>query len=77
MNEGQRKFREFILERVKPGCEPIADALLFECFSKQQSGCFNHAYLYGFMPRMLELIKDDQVEEIKNVMSKFSEGLTK
>ena len=72
MNNGQEKFLNFILERVDAENIEKAKELLNESFAKQADGTFNKAYMIGFMPRMLELIKPEFVEEIKNIMLNYN-----
>jgi hypothetical protein len=72
MNEGQKKFYSFILERVRDGKEDDAKALLEESFGKQASGTQTAEYLQGFMSKMLALLKPDYVEEVKDIMIDFA-----
>ena len=71
MNNGQEKFFSFIMERVESKNQDKAKELLDESFSKQKDGSFNQEYLMSFIPRMLELIKPECVEEVKNIMTNF------
>lgn len=69
MNTGQEKFFNFIIERVEVKNQDKAKVLLNESFEKQDSGTFNKEYMMSFIPRMLELIKPEYVQEVKNIMS--------
>ena len=71
MNNGQEKFFSFIMERVESKNQDKAKELLNESFSKQSDGTFNQEYLMNFIPRMLELIKPEWIEEVKNIMTNF------
>lgn len=71
MNDGQKKFLGFILDRVKENKKQEAEALLQESFGKQQDGTFNQEYLMSFIPRMMACIQEDKLEEVKNVMMNF------
>ena len=42
--------------------------LFNESFAKQYNGTFDAEYMAEFIPRMLELIKPESVEQVKNIM---------
>ena len=69
MNSGQEKFFNFIMERVDLENQDKAKELLSESFAKQDEGTFNKEYMMSFIPRMLELIKPEYIDEVKNIMS--------
>lgn len=71
MNNGQQMFFNFIMDRVEVEKQNKAKELLNESFSKQADGSFNAEYLQSFIPRMMELIKDEYIEEVKNIMLNF------
>ncbi len=71
MNAGQEKFFNFIIERVGQENQEKAKELLIEGFSRQDNGTFNKEYIMDFMPRMLELIKPEFIEEVKNIMTNY------
>lgn len=71
MNEGQQKFMNFIMNNAKEESKLQAHGLLVESFSKQADGTFDSEYLEDFIPRILELIKPESVEEVKNVMMNY------
>jgi hypothetical protein len=71
MNERQKKFFDFILERIKTGKEEEAKALLEEGFSKQADGTFTPEYMQDIIPKYLAMLKPENVEEVKNVMMNF------
>lgn len=68
MNSGQERFFNFIMERVELEKQDKAKALLSESFAKQDEGTFNKEYMMNFIPRMLELIKPECIDEVKNIM---------
>lgn len=68
MNGGQEKFFDFIMERVALENQDKAKVLLSESFAKQDDGTFNKEYMMSFIPRMLELIKPEHLDEVKNIM---------
>ncbi len=69
MNNGQERFFNFIMERVSSENQGKAKELLNESFAKQNDGSFNKEYMMSFIPRMLELIKPEFIDEVKNIMS--------
>lgn len=68
MSNGQESFFNFIMERVELENQGKAIELLSESFAKQDEGIFNQEYMMNFMPRMLELINPNCIEEVKNTM---------
>lgn len=75
MNTGQEKFLIFILDNVEEENQAKARELLTEGFQRQEKGTFNKEYLDSFIPKMLKLIKEDRVEQVKGVMMEFKEKL--
>jgi hypothetical protein len=71
MNEGQKKFFDFILERIQSGKEEEAKALLEEGFVKQADGTFTPEYMQNIIPKYLAMLKPENVDEVKNVMMNF------
>jgi hypothetical protein len=70
-NEGQKKFFDFILERVQNEKEEEAKALLEESFSKQADGTFTAEYSQEIIPKYIAILKPEYVEEVKNIMINF------
>ena len=68
MNQGQKMFFNFIMQNVEEKNQEKAKELLAESFGKQDNGTFNQEYMMSFIPRMLELIKPESVEQVKNIM---------
>lgn len=68
MNQGQEKFFKFIMQNVAEDNQNKAEELLKESFAKQADGTFNQEYMMAFIPRMLELIKPENVEQVKTIM---------
>ncbi len=68
MNKGQEMFFNFIMQNVKEESKEKAKELLAESFGKQDDGTFNKEYMMTFIPRMLELIKPESIEQVKNIM---------
>lgn len=77
MNQGQEKFFEFILERVKEDKQDVAKELLAESFQKQADKTFTPEYLASFAPRMIAILKPEHIEEVKAIMTNFGAAFTK
>ena len=71
MNEGQQKFLGFILDRVQEDKKEEAKALLQENFEKQAAGTFGKEDAMGFMPKIMNLLKIEHVEEVKAIVMEF------
>lgn len=69
MNPGQERFFHFIMEKVEESNQVKAQELLAESFAKQAEGTFNKEYMMSFIPRMLDLIKPECIEEVKAIMA--------
>ena len=68
MNKGQEMFFNFIMQNVEEENQEKAKELLAESFGKQDDGTFNKEYMMTFIPRMLELVKPESIEKVKNIM---------
>jgi hypothetical protein len=68
MNKGQEMLFNFIMQNVEEKNQDKAKELLAESFGKQDDGTFNKEYMTAFIPRMLELVKPECVEQVKNIM---------
>lgn len=68
MNQGQEKFFNFIMQNVDDENKDKAKELLCESFAKQDNGTFTKEYMTTFIPRMLKLIKPENLEIVKNIM---------
>lgn len=66
MNPGQANFYNFIMERVQTGKETEIKAILEESFKKQDEGTFSPEYMGQIMPKMLELVRPECLDELKN-----------
>lgn len=71
MNDGQKKFYSFIMDRVSDDKKQQAQDLLEESFSKQADGTFNSEYLQAFIPQMMACIQEEAREEVQNIMMNF------
>lgn len=67
----QQKFYNYILKTVKEDRKEEAKTLLLESFEKQNNGSFNIEYVESFIFQMMELIKEENIAEVKKVMLEF------
>jgi hypothetical protein len=75
MNPGQEQFFNFFMQRVIPGKEEEARALLNAGFEKQADGTFNAAYLTEVMPKYFALIRPEFADDVNNAMAHFRSNL--
>ena len=68
----QEMFSNFILQRVKEDKLEEAKALLAENFKKQDEGTFTKEDVEQFVPKMLEYLKPEKIEEIRTIAKNFS-----
>ena len=68
MNQGQEMFFNFIMQNVEEKNQEKAKELLAESIVKQADWTFNQEYMMSFIPRMLELIRPESVEQVKKIM---------
>lgn len=68
----QEMFSNFILQRVKEDKMEAAKALLAENFKKQDEGTFTKEDVEQFVPKMMEYLKPEKIEEIRTIAKQFS-----
>lgn len=71
--QGQEMFLNFILQRVQEGKEDEAREILAENFKKQDEGTFTKEDIEQFIPKMMNIIKPEKIEEIQAVAKQFSQ----
>ncbi|MCL2609688.1 MAG: hypothetical protein FWD94_07290 [Treponema sp.] len=77
MNEGQAKFKEFALARVRQGSEAELEAIMAESFRKQEDGSFTPEYMAGVAPKMIALLRPECVEEFKQAAAHMRSQIDK
>lgn len=75
MNQGQEKFFNFILDRVKEGKVEEAKALLADSFKKQNEGTFTQDDASSFMTKVMNLLKPEHIEEVQAITKNFSASI--
>lgn len=68
----QEMFSNFILQRVKEDKVEEAKTLLAENFKKQDEGTFTKEDIEQFVPKMMNYLKPEKIEEIKMIAKQFS-----
>ena len=68
----QEMFSNFILQRVKDDKVEEAKALLAENFKKQDEGTFTKEDVEQFVPKMIDYLKPEKIEEIRAIANQFS-----
>ena len=72
MNPGQKMFRDFALQRIKPGKEAEMEAILGEAFKRQEAGKFTKLYMAATAPKLMALLRPECVEEFKQAAAHMS-----
>jgi hypothetical protein len=72
MNQGQKMFRDFAMERVKAGKEDDIEAIMAESFRRQDEGTFTKEYMAETAPSMIALLRPECVEEFKQAAAHMS-----
>jgi DNA-directed RNA polymerase subunit F len=75
MNQGQEQFLGYILERVQEDKVEEARELLADNFRKQAEGTFTQEDALQFMPKMISLLKPENVNEVQEVMKEFAQNM--
>ena len=75
MNQGQERFLNFILEKVKEDEIEVARMLLEENFKKQAEGTFTREDAITFSTKIISLIKPENIDEVQTVMKQFSNNM--
>lgn len=73
MTEGQEKFYHFILEHTEEKNKEDAKNLMDESFRKQKDGTFDRDTIMKLIPKIISLIKEEAVEDVKKVMKQFAD----
>ncbi len=77
MNPGQKQFYEYILERAQAGKEEQVREVMEDNFRKQDEGSFGAQDAAASIPRILELLRPEKIEEVKAVMQQFAGNMQK
>lgn len=74
MNQGQKQFYDFIVERVRPDKAEEAKALLEENFKKQAEGRFTKDDIANFAPKITAMLQPEKIEEVHAAMRHFGDS---
>lgn len=77
MNEGQQRFYDFVMARVKEGKEEEIKALMNESFKRQQEGTFTKEYMAEIAPNMIMMLRPECAEEFKKAAEHMNSQLKK
>jgi ketol-acid reductoisomerase len=77
MNEGQQRFFDFVMERVRKGKEEEIKAIMGESFKRQQEGTFTKEYMAETVSKMIMLLRPECAEEFKKAAEHMSSQLKK
>jgi len=63
MNPGQKMFHDFVVERVQPGTQPQAEAILADCFKAQDDGTFTVEQLDTAIAQLGQMVRPECQDE--------------
>jgi hypothetical protein len=75
MNPGQKMFYDFFINLAMDSKKDEAEALLSECFAKQDSGTFDRAFFDEIKPKFFAIAKPEAAEELTAAMQSFASRL--
>ncbi len=75
MNPGQKMFHDFFMDRVQPEKKDAAEQIMTESFQKQDEGTFDADYMQAIMPKMMEMLRPECVEEFMQAAAHMSSTL--
>ena len=76
MNQSQQMFHDFLLERVQPGKEAEAEAVLAESIAHQDNGTFTLEYMATVVPRLMALVRPECVAELADAAARMRATMT-
>lgn len=75
LNDEQKAFYQFIMQRIQKGKEAEAEAIAAEAFARQQAGTFTKEYLSDAGMRIIALLRFECISEFlqsaKDFQKKF------
>lgn len=71
MTDAQEKFMNTILQNVDKVNWDKAKGLLNEAFQKQAKGELNQAYLMTLAPKLMTMVKAENMGAIKDILKNF------
>jgi len=72
MDEGQSRFNDFILARVRDDCKDATRELMASNFKKQSEGSFTREDMIAAQQSLMRMLKPEAVEEVKTAMAHFA-----
>lgn len=75
MNQGQKMFYDFIMERVQADKKEAAQALLEESFARYAAGTFDKEYFQEVAPKILAVVRPEAAAEVQEAMEHFASSL--
>lgn len=74
MSEGQTKFYEYYLKRVKSAYQKPAEQLLNESFERQERGDFDDLFIERFIKESQTYIEAEKLPEVLEIINHFCNG---
>ncbi|MFV0393894.1 MAG: hypothetical protein ACK5LC_05815 [Coprobacillaceae bacterium] len=76
MNEGQKKFYEYILECTIDDKKDKAKSLLLDNFNKQNDNSFSKEDVELFHKEIMKILKSDKKDEVFAILNQFGSAHT-
>ena len=74
VKDGQTKFYEYYLKRVKPEYQDAAQHLLKESFKRQADGNFDDNFINKFVKETQVYMETDKLTEVLEIIEHFCTG---
>ncbi|WP_239256990.1 hypothetical protein [Listeria ilorinensis] len=71
MNDGQKQFFQFIMDRTEPGNEEAMKELLENVFQQQEKGTFAQMEMMAMVPKMVAFLREDAREEVMEIVKEY------
>lgn len=76
MNENQKRFYDFFMARVREDRAELAHDLLLENFKRQDAGTFTPAYMQSVMPALMDCVKAEHLDELRQAAAHMRSTLS-
>ncbi|WP_099223372.1 hypothetical protein [Listeria costaricensis] len=71
MNDGQKQFFQFIMERTESSNEAAMKELLENAFEQQKNGTFEQKDMMAMVPKMVAFLREDAREEVMAIVKEY------
>ncbi len=75
LNEGQKAFYGFVMQRIQSGKESDAEAIMQEAFARYKDGTFTKEYMNDVGMRVMALLRFECITEFLSAAKDFAKQL--